>query len=39
MTQPQRLDEWAPSLLKAQLYGRLLVDIIIGALKPGQQLD
>jgi DNA-binding GntR family transcriptional regulator len=35
----QRLDEWAPSLLKAQLYGRLLVDIIIGALKPGEQLD
>ncbi len=33
------LDEWAPSLLKAQLYGRLLVDIIIGALKPGEQLD
>lgn len=33
------LDEWAPSLLKAQLYGRILVDIIIGALKPGEQLD
>jgi DNA-binding GntR family transcriptional regulator len=33
------LDEWAPSLLKAQLYNRLLVDIIIGALKPGEQLD
>jgi DNA-binding GntR family transcriptional regulator len=37
--QPQRLDEWAPSLLKAQLYGRLLLDIIIGALKPGETLD
>jgi len=37
--QPQRLDEWAPSLLKAQLYGRLLLDIIIGALKPGEALD
>ena len=37
--QPQRLDEWAPSLLKAQLYGRLLLDIIIGTLKPGEQLD
>jgi DNA-binding GntR family transcriptional regulator len=36
---PPRLDEWAPSLLKAQLYGRLLLDIIIGALKPGEQLD
>ena len=35
----QRLDEWAPSLLKARVYGRLLVDIIIGALKPGEQLD
>jgi DNA-binding GntR family transcriptional regulator len=33
------LDEWAPSLLKAQLYSRILVDIIIGALKPGEQLD
>lgn len=37
--QPQRLDEWAPTLLKAQLYGQILVDIIIGALKPGEQLD
>ena len=34
-----RLDEWAPSLLKAQLYGQMLVDIIIGALGPGEQLD
>jgi DNA-binding GntR family transcriptional regulator len=33
------LDEWAPSLLKAQLYGHILVDIIVGALKPGEQLD
>ena len=33
------LDEWAPSLLKSQLYGRILVDIIIGVLKPGEQLD
>jgi DNA-binding GntR family transcriptional regulator len=33
------LDEWAPSLLKSQLYGRILVDIIIGALRPGEQLD
>lgn len=37
--QPHRLDEWAPSLLKAQLYGRLLVDIIIGVLPPGETLD
>ena len=37
--QPQRLDEWAPSLLKAQLYGRLLLDIIIGVLPPGETLD
>ncbi len=35
----QRLDEWAPSLLKSRLYGQLLVDIIIGALAPGQRLD
>jgi len=33
------LDEWAPSLLKARLYNRLLVDIIIGDLRPGEQLD
>jgi len=33
------LDEWAPSLLKARLYNRILVDIIIGVLKPGAQLD
>jgi glycosyltransferase involved in cell wall biosynthesis len=37
--QPQSLDEWAPSLLKAQLYGRLLLDIIIGVLPPGETLD
>lgn len=35
----QRLDEWAPSLLKSRLYGQLLVDIIIGALAPGERLD
>jgi DNA-binding GntR family transcriptional regulator len=35
----QALDEWAPSLLKSQLYGQLLVDIIIGALAPGERLD
>ena len=33
------LDEWAPSLLKAQLYNRILVDIIIGVLGPGEHLD
>lgn len=33
------LDEWAPALLKARLYNRLLVDIIVGTLKPGEQLD
>jgi DNA-binding GntR family transcriptional regulator len=37
--QPQRLDEWAPSLLKARIYQQLLVDIMIGVLKPGEQLD
>ena len=35
----QRLDEWAPSLLKSRLYGQLLVDIIIGRLAPGERLD
>jgi len=34
-----RLDEWSPRLLKSRLYQRLLVDIIIGALAPGAQLD
>jgi DNA-binding GntR family transcriptional regulator len=34
-----RLDEWSPRLLKSRLYQRLLVDIIIGALAPGEQLD
>lgn len=34
-----RLDEWSPRLLKSRLYGRILVDIIIGALAPGEQLD
>jgi DNA-binding GntR family transcriptional regulator len=34
-----RLDEWSPRLLKSRLYSRILVDIIIGALAPGEQLD
>jgi DNA-binding GntR family transcriptional regulator len=34
-----RLDEWSPRLLKSRLYQRILVDIIIGALAPGGQLD
>ncbi len=34
-----RLDEWSPRLLKSRLYQRILVDIIIGALSPGEQLD
>ncbi len=34
-----RLDEWSPRLLKSRLYQRLLVDIIIGDLGPGEQLD
>lgn len=34
-----RLDEWSPRLLKSRLYQRLLVDIIIGALPPNEQLD
>lgn len=38
-SRPASLDEWAPSLLKARIYNRLLVDIIIGDLRPGAQLD
>jgi len=34
-----RLDEWSPRLLKSRLYQRILVDIIIGALPPSEQLD
>ncbi|HWA69487.1 MAG TPA: GntR family transcriptional regulator [Rhizomicrobium sp.] len=34
-----RLDEWSPRLLKSRLYQRILVDIIIGRLEPGEQLD
>src|SRR6478609_8311809 len=34
-----RLDEWSPRLLKSRLYQHLLVDIIIGTLAPGEQLD
>jgi len=34
-----RLDEWSPRLLKSRLYQRMLVDIIIGTLAPGEQLD
>jgi DNA-binding GntR family transcriptional regulator len=34
-----RLDEWSPRLLKSRLYQRILVDIIIGALPPNEQLD
>jgi DNA-binding GntR family transcriptional regulator len=33
------LDEWSPRLRKAQTYQRILVDIIVGALKPGAHLD
>jgi len=40
-TEPKnsRLDGWSPRLLKSRLYGQLLVDIIIGALAPGERLD
>jgi DNA-binding GntR family transcriptional regulator len=34
-----RLDEWSPRLLKSRLYQRILVDIIIGVLAPGEHLD
>lgn len=32
-------DDWSPGLIKSRLYHGLLVDIIIGVLPPGQQLD
>jgi DNA-binding GntR family transcriptional regulator len=38
-TKDSRLDGWSPRLLKSRLYGQLLVDIIIGALAPGERLD
>lgn len=31
--------EWAPELLKARVYGRILLDIILGDLAPGSRLD
>lgn len=34
-----RLDDWSPQLLKSRLYNRLLMDIIIGRLAPGERLD
>ncbi|RZI72771.1 MAG: GntR family transcriptional regulator, partial [Rubrivivax sp.] len=34
-----RLDDWSPRLLKSRLYQDLLLDIIIGNLAPGAQLD
>ena len=34
-----QLDEWSPRLLKSRLYHRILVDIIIGKLAAGEQLD
>lgn len=34
-----RLDEWSPRLLKSRLYQRILVDIIVGTLQPGEHLD
>jgi DNA-binding GntR family transcriptional regulator len=34
-----RLEEWSPSLLKARLYHRILVDILTGTLAPGRRLD
>lgn len=39
LTRDSGLDEWSPRLLKSRLYQRILVDIIIGVLAPGEQLD
>lgn len=33
------LDDWSPGLIKSRIYHGLLMDIIIGVLPPGQQLD
>lgn len=33
------LDDWNPRLRKAQTYQRILVDIIVGTLAPGEHLD
>jgi len=38
-TDTSQLDEWSPRLLKSRLYQRILVDIIVGVLPPGEQLD
>ena len=35
----ERLEEWSPSLVKARLYSRILIDILTGGLAPGQRLD
>ena len=34
-----RLDDWSPGLLKSQAYEQILLDIILGELKPGEQID
>jgi len=31
--------EWAPDLLKSQVYARILLDVILGVLPPGERLD
>ncbi len=31
--------EWSPELLKSQVYARILLDIILGVLPPGERLD
>lgn len=34
-----RLEDWAPELQKARVYEQILLDIILGELSPGSQLD
>jgi len=34
-----RLDDWSPGLLKSQAYDQILLDIILGELKPGERID
>lgn len=39
LPEKSRLEEWSPSLLKARIYHRILLDIIVGQLAPGERLD
>jgi DNA-binding GntR family transcriptional regulator len=34
-----QIEGWSPTLLKSQIYDQLLLDLILGVLKPGARLD